>query len=163
MDKYLIYALHIVVIALPLSLFEIIIEKDHGWGSGWDKNKWYAKPFMPTSTLVARIVKMVNVQHPLTYHVLVFVCIIPVFLIFEYIQLVHNGLLLLSAYLAILILEDFLWFVFNWNFDSLSQLLKGPHGSIWWQKSWIKISTTHYLPTAYFVTLTISLALLFLA
>lgn len=163
MNIYLFFFVNVLAIALPLAIFEIVAEKSQGWGSGWQKNKWYAKPFFPKNKIIRLLVKILTIESPLNYHILVFVLMIPSIFILEYFLLTKNILLLASCFIGVLVAEDFLWFLLNWNFDSLKQLLKGPSGSIWWHKRWFKISLTKYLPTSYFYGLLLSLVLLFLA
>ena len=162
MSNLYIYFLNVLIIALPLALFEIVTEKDKGWGSGWSKSKWYAKPFAPKSSLVRFLTKILNIEHPLVYHFIVFAVIIPAIFIFEYFYLTKDILLLLASFIGVIALEDFLWFLLNWNFDSRRQLLKGPNGTIWWHKRWIKISKNTYLPASYSAFL-LSLLLLILS
>ncbi|MDE2031112.1 MAG: hypothetical protein KGI58_02540 [Patescibacteria group bacterium] len=163
MNTYLFYILNILLIALPLAIFEIIIEKDHGWGSGWSKDKWYAKPFHSKSLFIRSIIKILNIESPLYYHVLVFWVVLPIIFITEFFWLESNILLLISSYIAVMIFEDFFWFLLNWNFDSLRQLCNGPKGSIWWHKRWRKIYKNYYLPASYFPTLLLSIILLILS
>ncbi len=160
MNGYLIYFTNILFLALPIAIFEIIIEKDKGWGSGWRKDKWYAKRFAPNNPVVRLMVKMFGAEYPLNYHFLVFAVFIPLVFVSEYIYLTSNILLLLASLIGVLAFEDFFWFLFNWNFDSLGQLLKGPNGSIWWYKDWAEISPNFYLPRYYFYSFPSSLVLL---
>ena len=163
MYVYLIYILNIFIVALPWALFEIIIEKDSGWGSRWPKNKWYAKKFAPENSLVRFIVQLLKIESPLNYHALVFAAVLPVIFLFEYFFWTRNVMLLLASFIGVIVFEDFFWFLFNWNFDSLKQLLKGPGGSIWWHKGWTKIRRNYYLPSSYFSVLSLSIILLLLA
>jgi len=163
MDKYSFYALNVLLVALPLAIFEIIFEGSQGWGSGLAKDKWYAKPFAPDSRTVKLLVKILNIQSPLNYHISVFAVLIPLLMLAEYFIFGRSPVLIVAIYFGILMFEDFLWFLFNWHFDSLRQLLKGPNGSIWWHKAWIKVSPNHYLPASYPIAIAISGGLLLLA
>ncbi|MFI5107281.1 MAG: hypothetical protein ACHP78_00380 [Terriglobales bacterium] len=163
MPTYFIYLLNIFALALPLAICEIFAEKQAGWGSGWPKNRWYAKPFAPNHSVVKLITNILQIESPLTYHVVTVVVIISLIYVCEYVYWTHNILLLLASFIGVLVFEDCFWFLFNWHFDSLKQLLKGPHGSIWWHKRWIRISRDHYLPASYFLAFSVSLTLLLLA
>lgn len=163
MNNYLVYILNILLIALPLAIFEICIEVGGGWGSSWPKHRWYAKPFIPENRIVKFFVKIFNVESPLNYHLFMFGLIIPVIFLLQYFYFTKNILLLISCFVAVLVFEDFLWFLLNWRFDSLRQLLKGPNGSIWWHKGWIKVGKNKYLPISYFIMIPISIILLILA
>lgn len=164
MNKIYFYILNVLAIAVPLAFFEIIVEKKSGWGSSWQKNKWYAKAFAPKSAFMKFIAKALDIEPPLNYHVLMFLLVIPVIFLFEYFYIKKNILLLLASFSGALVTEDFLWFLFNWYFDSLHQLLKGPNGTIFWHKRWFKISGSSgkdkYLPASYFSAMAISLLLL---
>lgn len=149
--KLLFLFYNILFLSLPLAIFEIIIEKDKGWGGGWNKTKWCAKPFAPNSKLTRFLVKILKVETPLNYHLLMFAVVFPIIFIAQYVFITHNILLLFTAFITVILFEDVLWFAINWNFDSFKQLLKGPNGSIWWHKSWVKISSHNYLPTSYFI------------
>jgi len=157
------YIFNIIIIALPLAIFEIIIEKDKGWGSGWDKNKWYAKKFIPDNIIVKSLAKILKIEPPLNYHALVFGFLLPVLFIAQYIYVVNDALLLLASLVSVLVFEDMFWFIFNWNFGSFRQLLRGPEGSIWWIKGWVRIYKKYYLPKSYFIGLPISIILLVLS
>jgi hypothetical protein len=158
-----IYILNIFFIALPLAVFEIVIEKKQGWGSGWSKDWWYARPLFPNSSLVKGVSKKLNIELPLGYHFIMFGFVIPVLMVFEYVYIIPNILIVVGIFLGVLVVEDFLWFLFNWNFDSLTQLLKGPQGTIFWHKKWLKISSEKYVPRSYAVVMLISLILLLIA
>ncbi len=163
MGKYTIYILNILLVALPLAIFEIVIEKDKGWGSGWAKDRWYSKQFLPNNKLFKGISVVLGIQGILTYHFLVFGMLIPVILAWEYFVLNSNLILMLASYVIILVSEDFFWFALNWHFSSFRHLLKGPKGEIWWHKKWINIKGDFYLPSSYFSSTILSLVLLFLA
>ncbi|OGN28148.1 MAG: hypothetical protein A3A33_02225 [Candidatus Yanofskybacteria bacterium RIFCSPLOWO2_01_FULL_49_25] len=156
-EKLIIYAVHVACIALPLAIFEIIIEKDKGWGSGWDIRRWYAKIFAPESSLMRSIQNALHINPPLNYHVLVFGFLVPVLLALDGIFITKSVFMTLSILFGVLVFEDFLWFALNWNFHSLRELLHGPRGSISWHHAWIRIGSTAYIPASYFSGLAISL------
>lgn len=163
MSNFTIYILNIFLVALPLAIFEIIIERDKGWGSGWQKSKWYAKPFAPSSKTVKFLAKILNIEPPLNYHIVVFGLVLPSIFLCQYLYVTSNVVLLLACFVAVTVFEDFLWFLLNWHFTSLRQLFKGPHGTIWWHKRWIRVFKNYYLPGAYFTAVPLSIILLLLA
>lgn len=163
MEDLMFYILNILLIALPLAIFEIFIEPSGGWGISWPKHKWYAKPFFPENKFLKFIVRIANIESPLYYHVFVFGLIIPGIFVLEYFFIIQNILLLISCFIAVLVFEDFLWFLMNWRFDSFTQLLKGPNGNIWWHKGWVRVYKQYYLPVSYFILIPVSLILLKLA
>lgn len=163
MSKYVIYILNILLISLPIAIFEIAIEKRGGWGSSWLKDKWYAKPFKPDSKAVKLLIKIVNIQSPLNYHFVMFVLVIPSLFIVQYFYWTKDVLLLFSCFFSVLVFEDFFWFLFNWHFSSLKELLKGSDGSVWWHKSWVKIFGKYQLPKSYLSLIILSMVFFILA
>ena len=155
--------MNILVIALPLAIFEIIIEKNYGWGSGLPRNNWFTKPFLPNNVFVKFSSRLLRIEKPLNYHFFVFVITVPLILILEYYYLTYNVLFFLAIFIGILVTEDVLWFLLNWHFDSRKELLKGPNGSIWWHKHWIRISKNYYLPTCYFSAVVLSILVFLVA
>lgn len=148
MNHYLFYALNILLFALPLALFEINLEKDQGWGGGFPKDKWYGKSFIKGTKLGKILSKITEFESPLNYHLVIMTLFVVVF-VSEYIYGSHNIFLLLSCFFGVNFFADLFWFSFNWHFDSMKQLLKGPKGSIAWHKSWTKISRDLYIPSKY--------------
>jgi hypothetical protein len=141
--------LNILFIAIPLALFEISFEKAHGWGSGWPKDKWYAKSILKDTDLGKILTKVTKLEPPLNYHLVVSYLGFTLIFVVEYI-VGGNIFLVLASLFATLLAADLVWFSCNWYFDSWKQLLKGPAGSIFWHKDWVKISKNSYLPKVYF-------------
>ena len=151
MNIYVLYPLlSFLLFSLPLALIEISVEKAHGWGSGWSKDKWYAKSIFKGTKTGDILTKITKLEPPLNYHIIVAYIIYPGVFVLEYIFLTKNIFLVLSSFFIAILFGDIAWFVFNWYFDSWTQLTKGPNGSIFWHKKWTKISKNRYLPTAYF-------------
>lgn len=164
MDIYFLYPLlNILLVALPLSLIEISLEKSNGWGSGWSKDKWYARSVLEGTKIGNFLTKTTKMEMPLNYHLLVAYFLLPLIFILEYVFLPINFFLMLSAFVFVILVADILWFSLNWYFDSLTQLLKGPNGSIFWYQDWVKISKKKYLPRAYFAWLALAIALWLIA
>ena len=151
-EKFLFFSLNIIAIALPVALLEILLEKNTGWGSSFPKDKWYGKIIGINNKYIALITKIVGIPYFFGYLIFMYFFIIPAMLILEYLFLIQNLFLLIAVYFAILATEDFLWFLLNWNFNSLTELLKGPDGSIWWHKKWIKIFKKTYIPRSYLIS-----------
>lgn len=163
MNIYLFFIINVLLIAWPVALLEIIIEKDKGWGAGHPKDKWYGKIVGQNNLVMIAISKAINVPYIFGYGLVMYGVIIPIILIAEYFLLTQNIFLLLAIFAAVCFVEDFSWFVFNWYFDSLKQLLKGPNGNIWWHQKWIKISKNNYLPKSYVSGLVLAVVFLLLA
>ncbi len=148
MNDYLFFILNIVLFALPLALIEINIEKDHGWGGGLPKDKWYAKSSLKGTWADKVITMITGFESPLNYHVIIMIIFFSVF-ICELIFSGKNILLIVACFLGTNMFADFFWFSFNWHFHSFKELLKGPNGSIHWHKHWLKIGKETYLPKTY--------------
>jgi hypothetical protein len=148
MNNYLFYALNILLFALPLALFEINLEKNSGWGSAFPKDRWYGKSFIKGTKFGNGLSKITKLEAPLNYHIMVMLLFAAVFL--SELFIAHNNFwLVLAAFFGVNFFAEIFWFSFNWYFDSMKQLLKGPNGTIFWHKSWVKISKNSYLPTVY--------------
>lgn len=159
-NKYLFYFLTILFISLPTALFEIFIEKEQGWGSGWSKDMWYAQNFSKGK----RLFKYLHVAPPLNYHIIFFGVFFPLVAILEFLFLTKNIPLILSCFAGTIFFEGFFWFLLNWYFpNSFSELLKGPKGKVWWQTKWVKISKDTYIPSTYIIELSLSMILFILA
>ena len=163
MNIYLFFIINVLIIAWPVAFLEIIIEKDKGWGAGHPKDKWYGKIIGENNPIAKAIVNALGVPYIFGYGLVMYGIIIPAILVIEYFVLTQNVFLLLGTFFAICFVEDFSWFVFNWYFDSLSQLLKGPNGSIWWHKKWVRVFKDKYLPMSYFTGLALTIVFLLLA
>ena len=163
MNPNYLYLFNVLCVALPLALFEISMEKANGCGSGWSKDKWYAKSVLRDTKFAKLLTKLTKLEAPLNYHLVLCGLIFPAIFILEYIYGSRNILVLFACLLGIIFFADIFWFMFNWYFDSFRQLLKGPNGTIFWHKSWVKISKNHYVPTVYPLWLGLSLVLLFIA
>lgn len=147
MNDYLFYILNILLFALPLSLFEISLEKSHGWGGGLPKDKWIGKTSIK-GTLADKVIrKITGFESPLNYHLLVMI-VFNGFFIIEFFLASKNILLIAACYMGANFFADFFWFSFNWYFHSMKELLKGPKGEIYWHKKWIKIGK-YYIPKTY--------------
>jgi hypothetical protein len=161
MNNLIFYILNIFLFALPMALFEISIEKSKGWGGGFPKDKWYAKSSIKGTWIDKVITKITRFDSPLNYHIILMIIFHLIFIL-EYIFLSRNIFLILACYLGVNFFADLFWFSFNWYFDSMRQLLKGPCGSISWHKSWIKIGK-YYIPKTYPIWFSLSMILLVLS
>jgi len=162
MNDYLFYALNILLFALPLALFEINLEKDQGWGGGFPRDKWYGKSSLKDTRLTRTLSRLTNFSAPLNYH-LVIMALFAVVFISELVFGPGNIWLILSCFFGVNFFADVFWFSFNWHFNSLTQLLKGPAGSIKWHKSWVKIGRGFYVPQSYPLWLGLSIVFFIMA
>lgn len=151
--------INILVLALPIAILEITLEKDKGWGAGFSKDTWYGRIIGEKNKFLQFLAKMAGVPYFFGYAVFMYFFLVPALLILEYFFLIPDGVFLLATYAGILFVEDFLWFVFNPYFPSLTELLKGPNGNIWWHKRWVRIGENHYLPASYFGGMSVVMAL----
>ena len=161
--KIIIFLVNVLAIATPIAILEIFLEKDRGWGSGFPKGKWYGKIIGANNYLVKNLVKIIGIPYFFGYLVCMYFFVIPAVLILEYFIVAPNIPLLLAIYFTILVVEDFSWFLLNWNFNSLKELLKGPNGNIWWHKKWVRIYKDKYLPFSYFLAIPFVLFLLLIS
>ncbi|MCX6797664.1 MAG: hypothetical protein NTX66_00365 [Candidatus Falkowbacteria bacterium] len=161
MNNYLFYALNILLFALPLALFEINLEKANGWGGAFPRDKWYGKSFIKDTKFAKILSKITRFEAPLNYHVVIMFLFLIVFL--SELYGTKNIWLVLSCFFGVNFFADVFWFSFNWHFDSLTQLLKGPNGSITWHKGWTKIKEEAYVPTSYIWWLGLSIIFFFMA
>ena len=115
------FLVNVFVLSLVLAIFEIWMEKDRGWGTGlgpfWGK-KFFKKSF---------ISKASEKYYFTLYHIVMFGLIVPLILLGEYLWIFRTSpLFYLASWVEIAVVEDFLWFVFNWYFPgSLRKLLAG--------------------------------------
>jgi len=155
--------LNILFFAIPLAFFEIYMEKANGWGSGWSRDKWYAKSILRGTKIGNALTKVTKLEAPLNYHLILSYFIFGGVFILEYIFGTRNIFLVLASLFITLLAAELVWFSCNWYFDSWKQLLKGPQGSIFWHKSWIQIYKNHYLPSVYFTYFILGIIFLILA
>jgi len=174
--------LNVLVMSLGLALFEILLEKRNGWGSGLNPNGWGRK--LLRGNIVARIGEK---PYYTVYHVFVFFVVLPAVFLVEYLLVKSFGagrmvysivfctsstsfvmqignvrfvalLYIIAAWFAILSVEDFLWFLMNWYYPgSFRDLLDG---KIWWHRRWINLGPIK-LPRFYLSS--VVLAIVFLA
>lgn len=155
MNHYIFYVLNVLLFALPLALFEINLEKAQGWGGGFPKDKWYGKSSLRGTKFDKMLTKITKFESPLNYHLVIMLLFLTVFV--TELVLTRDIFLVLSCFFAVNFFADISWFSFNWHFDSMKQLLKGPHGSIGWHKSWVKIGKNSYIPKTYPIWLGLSI------
>ncbi len=135
------FLIYMVILAVILAFWEIQIEGKNGWAGNlpcWRiKTGW--------------VVKLLG-GRPLTgYHIclnifLVFVLHVPIFFTAWSWRLES---LLLGFLIGILLVEDFLWFVFNPYYG----LKNFKPGKIWWHKKWLGPVPDYYWFTAIIVGL----------
>ncbi len=145
----LLFLLNVVALAVPISLLEIALEKDKGWGASFPKNSWYGKTVGQRSKVMQRLARLIGIPYFFGYTILMYFLLVPAILTLEYFFFIHDVVFLVAVFIGNLFIEDFLWFVFNPYFSAFRELLKGPHGSIWWHGQWIKIGSETYLPASY--------------
>jgi hypothetical protein len=165
--KIAMWAADVTVLSLILALIEIVLEKDQGWASTLNQRGWGRK-FLEGTPLV----RWIDKPYVTAYHLLVFGALLPIALWTQYrigvlaafgstahtSHAVADGLFLFSAYLAICVFEDFLWFALNWYYpSSLTDLLAG---EIWWHTGWVAVGRAARLPRVYLSVGAIALGLL---
>jgi hypothetical protein len=161
------WATDVTVLSTVLAVIEIVIEKDRGWAAAFNERGWGRKLLAGTPLL-----RWIDKPYVTSYHLLVFGALVPMVLWAQYRIALFAGfasgsrtghlaadlLLLFSAFLAICVFEDFLWFAFNWYYPgSLKDLFAG---DIWWHTSWIQLGASVKLPRVYIAVGGIALCLL---
>ncbi len=166
-EKITIWCADVTVLSLILALIEIVMEKDQGWASNLNERGWGRKLLEGNP-----LVRWIDKPYVTAYHLLVFGALLPIVLWTQYrvgvlsgfgsaVHLTYpvaDGLFLFSAYLAICVFEDFLWFALNWYYpSSLTDLLAG---EIWWHTGWVAVGRSVQLPRVYLSVGGIALGLL---
>jgi hypothetical protein len=167
---YGLWLLNVALVSCAIALFEIVLEKDHGWASGLAQSG-LARPLWQGSSLA----RLLEKPYVTVYHLLLFGAVVPLILagqcwiiralwITRAAGVRDAGILTvwrmgsvrfvpllsgIAAWLAIFALEDFLWFALNWHYpSSMYDLLSG---RIWWHTRWITLGRIKlprfYLPT----------------
>ena len=167
------WCINVFVLSLALAIFEILIEKENGWASAIGPRGVGRRLF--GGSIIATICEK---PYLTAYHLLVFVFILPLILSSEllllksmvaanpgfgslfvspaaYLVMKVGGvtliplLFLIAAWLSVLVVEDFLWFLLNWYYPrSLDDLLSG---KIWWHTRWLTVGSIK-LPRFYLTT-----------
>jgi hypothetical protein len=159
---------NVMLVGICLAIFEINLEKDKGWATGLNPRGWGRKLF--ENGAFARFCEK---PYLTVYHLIMFGLIVPAILISEclIVRLLGIGyavhgrgagagwtiqigevrvvpiLFLCAAWIALISVEDFLWFALNWYYPrSMKDLLSG---KIWWHTHWVKIGEIQ-LPRFYF-------------
>ena len=154
--KIAVWVTDVTCLSTILAVIEIVIEKDRGWASGLNERGW-GKRFLAGTP----VVRWIDKPYITWYHLLVFGALLPIVLLTQYRigVLVEFGpaagagyavadfLFLLSAFMAITVLEDFLWFALNWYYPSSLADLFG--GEVWWHTRWIPLGPAVKLPRFY--------------
>ena len=156
LGKVAFWAADVTLLSAILALIEIVIEKDRGWASALSERGWGKKLLAGTP-----VVRWIDKPYVTAYHLLVFGALLPIVLWTQFrIGLLvgfdsapHSShpiadvLFLFSAFLAICVFEDFLWFALNWYYPSgLTDLFAG---DIWWHTGWIPLGPSVKLPRFY--------------
>jgi hypothetical protein len=149
----LIFFVNLIVLCFAIAIFEVWVEKDQGWAQGM--SPFWKKPYFG-GTIIAKIG---DKDFFTRYHVIAFVIVVPAFLIGEHYWFRFPWLIVVATWIGITVIEDFLWFLINPYFPAWTELLKGPHGKIWWHRSWTKFGSI-YLPRYYFPSLGLMVVLL---
>lgn len=156
------FFINVISISLFGAIFEICMEKDKGWGAGLDKSRWYGRIVGENNLILKLLAKSAGVPYFFGYAIAMYFILVPAVLLSEYFLFDQSPILFIAMYFSILALEDFTWFLLNPYFPSLKELLKGPNGSIWWHKKWVRIGNHSYLPQSYFTSALIVASLLIL-
>lgn len=156
----------VTLLSAVVALIEIVIEKDRGWASAFNERGWGKKLLAGTT-----VMRWIDKPYVTSYHLLMFGALVPMALGTQYRIGALAGfgsrgsgapgadlLFLFSAFLAICVVEDFLWFALNWYYpSSLSDLFAG---EIWWHTEWVPVGRSVKLPRIYLSVGVLALCLL---
>ena len=147
------YLTNLVVLSTAVALFEIVLEKEKGWASGLDGRVWGRK-----FRFGGAVGWLFEKPYVTLYHLAMFGAVLPGIFFGEYALLLRRGsglptggawqpfVFFGSLWVAVCVVEDFLWFAMNWHYPrSLSDLFAG---GIWWHTRWVRIGTVR-LPRFY--------------
>lgn len=166
-EKIAVWAADVTILSVVLALIEIVIEKDQGWASSLNDSGWGKKLLAGTPA-----VRWIDKPYVTAYHLLVFGALLPLVLWMQYRigvfggmgsaprahHPIADGLFLFSAFLAVCVVEDFLWFALNWYYpSSLADLFAG---EVWWHTGWVAVGRSVKLPRVYLSVGAIALGLL---
>jgi hypothetical protein len=164
------YLLNVLVIAFPLAIFEIWLEK---YKSGWGGEFYH--PFWGKKIRIGLLLRIAEKIYVTPYHLIMFGVVIPGIFTAEYFSLRylawHGGwilsftdisivpaIFLPAVWLGVTVVEDFLWFALNWRYpDALLRLCRGEMA---WHTRWVKITDSVKLPRFY-LTVPLGIAFLF--
>jgi len=170
MTVFCLYISNVILIAAPLAIFEIWLEK---YKSGWGGE--FYNPFWGKKVSLGFILKVAEKTYVTVYHFVVWGLAVPILLILEFFILWHMSqsgfyvldvasvrivpsLFLLSVYLGVMVTEDFLWFALNWRFPgALRRLFRG---DMKWHTKWVSLTRYTQLPRFYLTTPLLVLVLL---
>jgi len=165
LGKVGVWGVDVTILSAILALIEIVIEKDRGWASSLDERGWGKKLFAGTP-----VVRWIDKPYVTGYHLVVFGALLPLVLWAQYRMgfpagfgsashhPIADGLFFFSAFLAVCVVEDFLWFVLNWYYpSSLTDLFAG---EVWWHTGWVAVGRSVKLPRIYLSVGGIALGLL---
>ena len=132
-------ALYVFMLSLTMALMEIQIEGKNGWAR--ELPTWRASP----NSKIFRVFSMIMPGKDLTgYHMLFFILIVMIFH-FPYVQglpfTLLNWLMTLSLMFLCMLMEDFLWFIFNPAFG----IHKFFHNQIpWHERRFLKLPPDYF-------------------
>ena len=157
------YILNVLVIAIPLAVLELWLEKfKTGWGGEFRSRFWGKKLYFKV------VLKVAEKTYISVYHLVMFAVILPGIFVFEFLVLWHlskSGSWVLNVYdvrfvpiiflptvwLGNSVTEDFLYFViadlFSWRFPGA--LKRFFNGECKWHTHYVKLSNSIKLPRFY--------------
>jgi hypothetical protein len=158
------YLCNVIVLALPFALLEIWLEKfKSGWAGEFYNSFWGRKIH------IKFFLSYMTVYHLVAFSSLAMLLVLE---FFGLRSLTENGgfwimdvagirfvpvIFLLSVWIGVAELEDFLWFALNWRYrGAMKRLL---WGEVKWHVSWVNITRSRKLPRMYFIGLFAVIAL----
>ncbi len=139
------YAINVLVVAVPLALFEIWLERfKTGWGGEFRSPFWgYKITWRPLCLVMQK-------TYVTPYHLLMFGLVIPVTLVAQCWLTplpVVGPVYFLALWIGVATLEDFLWAALNWHYPrALHRMF---HQGLSWHTKWIELTQEVKVPRFY--------------
>lgn len=153
------YLGNVFIIALPLAILEIWLEK---FKAGWDSE--FKHHFWGRKIEIKILLRMTDKAYITVYHFVMFGLLLPMIFILEsffLFNILKNGfwitqfestrfvplIFFFAVWLGVTVVEDFFWFVLNWRYpEALGKLFKA---ELAWHTHWIGITKTIKVPRFY--------------
>ncbi len=166
----LFFVVNVVVIATPLALFEIWLERyKSGWGGEFYSPFWgYKIEFSFLSKIkLGFLLKILEKTYVTPYHLLMFGLVLPGIFTAEFLWLKHLAggvsswvlpvgfwgisivpvIYFVALWIGVATLEDFLWSALNWHYENaMSRFFSG---DLAWHAKWSELAPGIKVPSFY--------------
>jgi hypothetical protein len=166
------YFVNVLVISVPIALFEIYLERfKSGWGGEFTNQFWGKRFHFKFLDLIA------EKTYLSTYHIIMWLVAMPLIYLGIYLLMHHlsknRGWMVLEFHnmgiipvlylpalaLGVAIFEDFLWAALNWHYEHA--LIRFFKAGLEWHTHWVRIASDIMIPRFYiWVAIVVALLLL---